>query len=180
MKHKLAPLTETEKKFAEENHNLIYSFLHRYGYSIEEYYDVVLFGYLKAVQIYHRREDLRGKYDFPFISWQYMRSEIGNHRRTESSAKRKTEETVLSLDAERQQMENFYNSVGGKSAEDDVMEKELLVYVLENLTNVQRKIVQSKIDGFSNKEVFQTLEIKQSTYYKEMQRIRAAVEELLA
>lgn len=67
------PLTVKERKFAADNHNLVYSFLHRFGYSLELYYDIAIFGYLKSVQIYNRREDLKNKYTFPFISQQYMR-----------------------------------------------------------------------------------------------------------
>ncbi len=180
MKHTLTPLTEQEKKFAEENHNLVYSFLRRHGYSIEEYYHIAVEGFLKAVQIYHIREDLQERFDFPYMSWQYIRAEISNQSKKENSLKRKTEEPILSLDTAYAEMESLYNAVGGKSAEDDVMEKELLAYVLESLTDVQRKIVQSKIDGLSNKEVYMTLEIKPSTYYKEMERIKAVVVELLA
>lgn len=39
---KLTKLTEKERKYAEENHNLIYSFLHRHGYSIEDYYNIAV------------------------------------------------------------------------------------------------------------------------------------------
>ena len=46
---KLTKLTEKERKYAEENHNLIYSFLHRHGYSIEDYYNIAVFGYLKDI-----------------------------------------------------------------------------------------------------------------------------------
>lgn len=37
---KLEKLTESEKKFAEENHNLVYGFLHKNGYSIESFYEL--------------------------------------------------------------------------------------------------------------------------------------------
>ena len=39
-------------------------------------YDIAIFGFLKAVQIYNRREDLRKKYAFPFISQQYISFQI--------------------------------------------------------------------------------------------------------
>lgn len=45
-------LTEEQKAFAEENHNLIYTFLHKKNLSFDEYYDVVVMGYLKAVANY--------------------------------------------------------------------------------------------------------------------------------
>ena len=60
--HKLQPLAEHEKQQAENNHNLVFSFLHRHGYDMENFYDVVVFGFLKGIQAYNRREDLRKKY----------------------------------------------------------------------------------------------------------------------
>ena len=173
--YKLEPLTDSERKFATENHNLVYGFLHRYGYSLEIYYDVAVFGFLKAVQIYNRRADLRDKYDFPYISWQYIRSEIGNHFRTEDAKKRKPFETVVSLDVEYSETESLYNCVGvagEKSPEMEVLESERMTEFFNGLSDTQRKIAEMKIDGYSNKEIYLSLEMKPSTYYGEVQRIK--------
>lgn len=177
-KYKLQPLTEQEKQFAEENHNLIYSFIKRHGYSIEEHYNILVFGFLKAVQIYHRRKDLQ-KYDFPFISWQYMRSEIGNYYRMEKTQKRGNGEAPLSLDKEYTDDGTLYNLIGKKSVEFEVLEKESMIEILNSLTDKQRKIVVLKLDGYSPKEIFELLEIQSSTYYKEMQRIKLALQWLV-
>lgn len=179
---KLEKLTESEKKFAEENHNLVYGFLHRYKYSIEEYYNVVIFGYLKAVQIYHRRKDLQNKYDFPFIAWQYMRSEIGHFFESERTQKRTLPEKSFSLNTEIKREDGtieICDVAGGKTAEDDVMEKMLIANIMENFTDVQRKIAELKIDGYSNREVYLLLEIPSSTYYMEMQRMKRVVDKLI-
>ncbi len=176
--HTLSTLTEQEKKFAEQNHGLVYDFLHKRGYSIEEYYNVVIPGYLKAVQIYHRREDIRNKYAFPFISQQYMRSAIGNDSMTQNAQKRKPVEVVISLDADCPD-EVFYKSTGRKSAEADVLDKMLYDSVLKELSESRRKIVLLKMNGYNDKEVYSMMGIPSSTYYKEMQRIRAVVKELM-
>lgn len=178
--HKLQPLTEHEKQQAEEHHGLVYSFLHRHGYELEKFYDVVIFGYLKAIQVYNRREDLRKKYQLAFICEQYMRSEIGNYFRTENAQKRKPTENIISLDADYAETENFYNCVGGKSAEVVLMEAESIGDILENLSETQRKITVMKIKGYGNKEIYLILEIKPSTYYRELQRIKAVLEKLVS
>lgn len=49
---KLEPLNDEERKFVEENHNLIYSFLRKYGFSEEEYYGIAAFGFIEAVKRY--------------------------------------------------------------------------------------------------------------------------------
>ena len=77
----LKPLTEEEKELATENHSLVYSFLHRHNYAIEDFYNVVICGYLRSVQVYNRRNDIKEKYQLAFIAEQYMRAEIANHER---------------------------------------------------------------------------------------------------
>jgi len=178
-RYKLEKLTEEEKKLAEENHNLVYAFLHTYKYSVEKYYSAVIFGYLKGIQVYNRREDLRKKYDIPFICWQYMRSEIGNNFRTETTQKRKPMEIILSLDADYAAEENLYNCISGKSFEEEVLEVETVLELLEKLSEVQRKIAEMKIEGYGNKEIFLLLEMPESTFYKEMNRIKKVVKELV-
>ena len=179
--YKLHPLTDSERKFAEENHNLVYRFLHQYGYSLENYYDIAIFGFLKAVQIYSHREDLRKKYAFPFISWQYMRSEIGNHFRTESAKKRKPSGTVVSLDMEYWKTEDFCDCIdvsGGKSPESEVVTMEYMTGILNSLSETQRKITEMKIDGYRSKEICSVLEMKPSVYYLEVRRIRKALKKM--
>lgn len=174
-KYTLQPLTAQERSQATENHNLVYSFLHRHGYDMETFYDVVIFGYLKGIQIYNRREDLRNKYQLAFICERYMSAEIGNHFKTKNAQKRKPVENIISLDTDYAESENLYNCTCGKSAdpEAEIMEAELMAQLFERLTKSQRKITEMKMGGYNNKEIFLLLEIKPSTYYKEVQRIKA-------
>ena len=44
------PLNDTQRIFAEKNHNLVYKFLHEKNLPASEYYDIIIFGYLRAVQ----------------------------------------------------------------------------------------------------------------------------------
>lgn len=178
-KHKLQPLLEMEKKLAEENHNLVYSFLQQYGYSIEEYYNVAIFGFLKGIQKYSRIEDLRKKYQLAFICNQHMRSECRNYWKMKNSQKRKPVEEIISLDAEYSENDNLYNCICGKSLETEIIEIEELLQLLENLSDKQRKIAVMKMDGYRNKEIYSILEIRPSTYYKEVKRIKAVLLECL-
>ena len=58
------PLTPEQVCFAAKHHRLIYKYLKKRQLSKEEYYDIVVFGYLKAVQDYFCKEDLQ-QYAFP-------------------------------------------------------------------------------------------------------------------
>lgn len=175
-RHQIQALTVYEQMEVERNHDLVYSFLRRNGYSIEDYYNIAIWGYIKAVQVYHRRKDLRSKCNLEFVCNQYMRAEISNYRRVESAKKRKPAEIILSLDADYDNEENLYNYIGGKTLEAEYMEMEQLKEMLEKLSIIQRKIAELKMEGYCNREVFLMLEIKPSTYYKELQRIKKVLE----
>ena len=47
-------MTQEERKFAEQRHDLVIDFLCRKRLSMDDFYDVVIFGYLSAVQQYFR------------------------------------------------------------------------------------------------------------------------------
>lgn len=177
--YKLSPLTEPEKAYATASHNLIYSFLRKFGYDIEEYYNVAVIGYLKAVQVYHRRENLRKQYSFQCISFQCMRSEIGNYIKAMTTQKRKPTEPIISLDAEYYDMESLYNCIGGKSLESEIMEAESLAELLENFSEIQQNIMKLKLEGYSNKEICESLEIGATTFYKELRKIKDSLMENL-
>lgn len=88
-------LTQKQSDFAAEHHDLVFSFLNRFGYSENDYYDIVVFGYLQAVQVYFERQELRDKYAFSTIAFSRMRGAIGNYFKCESRRIRNT----VSLDA---------------------------------------------------------------------------------
>ena len=75
------PLNDTQRIFAEKNHNLVYKFLHEKNLPASEYYDIVIFGYLRAVQRYLSEPNLAG-YSFATVAWRAMEGEIVNAHRT--------------------------------------------------------------------------------------------------
>ena len=68
---KLRPLTPWERDMAEEHHSLVLRFLQVHGLSMEDYYDVVIFRYLMAVENWSRRTPpISG--GFPAAAWAAM------------------------------------------------------------------------------------------------------------
>lgn len=163
-------LTDTEKDFAEANHNLVYKFLRSHGYGIEEQYSVAVLGYLKSVQAYHRKEKLKGNYNFSSIAYKYMRAELSNDRKRDNAKKRIPKENIQSMDTE----DNI--SRNEKSAEDEVIANETLIELLEILSDLQRKIFIMIAKGYSSQETISTLDMKKSTYYKELRKIKSIME----
>ena len=71
-----APLTAEEKEFAEENHYLIGKYLNIRKLPFDEWYDVVVFRYLRSVKRWFVLPELH-KHSFETIAFYAMRSAIG-------------------------------------------------------------------------------------------------------
>ena len=172
----LQPLTEKEKADAEKWHDLIYCFLHQYGYSIEEYYNVAVFGLLKGVQVWNRKKEIQNKVQIQHVIWTYLRAECSNYTRTENAKKRKPEEPIMSLNAE----EGWHDCIGGKSVEDEFLEREMIGLLFNELTENQRKIVEKRMAGYDNTEIIILLKISASIYYRELNKIKSILEKCIA
>ena len=85
---KLRPLTDKEQKFAEVNHELVYSFLNENKLNRDEYYDVIVFGFIKAVQEYCSNPFKYKK--FSTFAWRCMLNELVNYYQHISRKKRNT------------------------------------------------------------------------------------------
>lgn len=69
--HKLHELTPCQRQYAEEHINLVYKFLSVKELPANEYYDLIIFGYLAAVQEYDERPEL-SKFSFTTIAWRKL------------------------------------------------------------------------------------------------------------
>lgn len=87
---KEVPLTPEQREFAADHHNLIYSFLNDHRLPEDDYYDVVVFGYLKAVRDYFSRKGLQ-EYSFGTIAWNAMRQSLSNHFKAQKRQMRNAE-----------------------------------------------------------------------------------------
>ena len=76
-------MSEEQRQFAACQHNLIYRFLYAQHWSLEEYYDIAAFGFLRAVMRYLREPQLR-RYAFSTIAWRAMEQSISSHLRAEA------------------------------------------------------------------------------------------------
>ena len=88
-------LTERQRLFATEHHNVLEEFLRTRGLDYDDYYDVVVFKFLKAVKQYDEIERLR-KQTFEDIAVSLMQMAVDNHRRALKAERENV--FVLSLD----------------------------------------------------------------------------------
>lgn len=76
------PMTDTERRFAEEHHDVVARYLRWRRLDPGEYYDVVILRYMAAVQQYLNQPRLQ-QYKFETIARNAMRSALSNHFRSE-------------------------------------------------------------------------------------------------
>ena len=93
---KLQKLTDDQRAFAEQHHELVPNYLRMRGLDVDEYYDIVIFRYLHAVQRYSENLKLQ-QYAFPTIAFQGMRSALNHYFRSQSRQQKKF--VLYSLDA---------------------------------------------------------------------------------
>src|SRR5689334_15275719 len=105
-------LNNEQRVFAEQNHNLIYSFLNSNKLDEDNFYDIAAIGYLKSVKKYFDEEKLR-KYNFSTIAYKTMKREVHNHFSYMSRKKRNA--NVVSLDESCSGYEtSFMSSLGSE------------------------------------------------------------------
>ena len=90
----LRPMTQEEREYAEQRHDLVIDFLYRKHLSMDDYYDIVIFGYLSAVQQYFRNPPVGVAFDAMAI--RAMKDSILREGEYHSRAKRSG--VSLSLD----------------------------------------------------------------------------------
>lgn len=143
----IKPLTREQQRFAEDNHDLVYSFLNAKNLPESLFYDVVIFGYLRAAQEYCEVPSLH-RYKFSTLAWKRMRSSLSNYYKYLSRPKRCA--VTVSLD------ELIGDQDGMRwedviSCQDEIMlrlETELLLHALASeLPRRNMRIIRMKVRG---------------------------------
>ena len=82
----LRPMTPEERKFAEQHHDLVIDFLRYKCLPMDNFYDIVIFGYLSAVQQYFR--DPPSGVKFKAMAFRAMKDSVLREGEYHSRAKR--------------------------------------------------------------------------------------------
>lgn len=146
------PLTHEQRIFAANHHDLVYKFLNKNGLSQDEFYDVVIFGYLTAVRRYLTLSNL-GQYSFNTIAWQGMSGALNNYKRTMKYQKRSAE--IVSLHYGK--TNNGIPLEESIPARDDLMvqlEMKLLLHELASrLSKQQMDMIHLKSCGYGIRDI---------------------------
>ncbi|WP_444643154.1 sigma-70 family RNA polymerase sigma factor [Caproiciproducens sp. R1] len=148
---KEVPLTSEQRKFATKHHNLIYSFLNENHLPEDEYYDVVVFGYLRAVRRYFAEDNLKS-FSFTTIAWSCMRCDLMNYYKTQNCQKRNAE--IVSIHVSLYDGDLPLEQT--ISAPDTLMqqfETELLLHDLAKRVSLQQMDVRMKSNGYGVRDI---------------------------
>lgn len=152
-------LTEEQKKFAEENHNLIYSFLMNKKLNFEEYYDIVAIGFCKAVKAY---EPSRG----PFSTYAYscMMNEVKMHWRKTEQRSQKYGVVLISLNEPIIGIEDLTvkDTLPHPESVESLLKYERYLEIINSLPPPMDEVVNLSIQGYSQSEIAQKMGYSQS------------------
>jgi len=144
---KIAYITDKERRFIEENHDMVYRFMSRFRLDENEYYGIVIEGLIKAVQDYLGNVDLVNRYAFSTIAFRRMKTCVYNHKTRENRQKRKPKYGLYSFDA----MKNFNDCIGDI---DVAFEEKLLEIELASImTMEQLRLAELLLLGFAKKDI---------------------------
>lgn len=166
-------LSDTEKQFAENHHNLIYGFLRSRNLKPEEWYDVVVFGYLNAVHNWFSRPELQ-QYAFATIAYKSMFSSYGSTLRNNG---RKPNDAI-SLSAPVIGTENITledTLPDNCDLCDEVISKVSMQAALQQLPPKSRDVIQRKINGQTQTEIAVVFGVTQSVISRIISQARQLV-----
>lgn len=150
----LQHLTDEERKLASAHHDLVYRFLEEKGLPEDVFYDVVIFGYLRAIQEYASCAAMRRRYEIESVCWQKMQRELSKYYAYQDRKKRK--ETSLSLE-EPVYGDPEYTLEEVLRSSDELMEEfetELFLHELaEKLPAKEMRVIRMKLDGAKMHEI---------------------------
>ena len=146
------PLTAEQRDFATNHHGLVYKFLNENRLPDDEFYDVVIFGYLRAVKRYLTESALQ-KYKFTTIAWSCMRVDLCNYYKSNRRQKRNAEilSIHIGLGPDSYPLEE---TIAGQDGLMQQLEAKLLLHELaRKVSRQQMDMVRLKTCGYNLREI---------------------------
>ena len=166
----LRPMTQDEREFAEQKHDLVIDYLRRKHLPMDDFYDIVIFGYLSAVQQYFRNPP--AGVAFEAMAVRAMKDSILREGEYHTRAKRSG--VTVSLDDAGSTLTD-----PKQDTERQVEGKALLEQVVSVATPKEAKIIRLLMDGFVLREAARLLKMPKAAAVSCMEdfygRARAAI-----
>lgn len=168
------PLTPEQRLFADEHHDLVYKFLRKKRLSIDEFYDVVIFAYLRSVRRFLTDPILR-QYSFVTIAWSSMNCAIYNYYRSQRTLKHSAD--VVSLyNRPSEDSLSLEETIAAPNPYMRQLEEQLLLHDLaKRVSKQQMNIVHLKSCGYNDRDIAR----QQNTTMKRVQELLEEVRSVL-
>lgn len=140
----ISAMTESERKLAAENHNLIYKFAVDSKIDAEEYYDVLAIGLCTAAKLFDPAHGTK----FSTFAYRCMRTELFQTMRGERAKGRRPAGGVVSYDAEISNGDTYLDYVSGVDGryELDIHVPEVNEYI-SKLDPMQKRVLDGLLSG---------------------------------
>lgn len=164
-------MTDEQRKLATENHNLIYSFLNKYDYDPEEYYDLAAIGLCKAAKLYDT-----SKGAFSTYAYRAMLNTISHDLVYKGRSKRIPENLIdyyncTFCNENGEVIEYLSLMPSNDDIEKEVISKVIVESVMNELSDRDRLVIGLSADGYSNQEIGKLIGISRNTVSKIKGRI---------
>jgi len=170
----LHELTAEHREFAERYHNYVYGFLRWKRLRADDYYDIVIPGFLTAVQAYCDRVELRENYAFSTIAWNQMSFKLKDYYRRQSRPMRKA--VTVSLEAMSYNGDDLIwaDAISGPDRLMEELDADLLWEEISGLiSKEQAELLRMRADGYTIREIA----VNKSRKYKDIEALFADIQE---
>ena len=147
---KLHEMTPLQKQFAEEHQNVVFRFLNQKGLPADDYYDIVIFGYLQAVQEYDENPAL-SHFQFSTIARTKMSDSLNKHYSYENKPKRKA--PTVSIHTHTSDGLALNEILPDRQKDLQAADRLFAMEVLSCLTETEQQMVYLKADGLTCREI---------------------------
>lgn len=151
-------MTDKQRELAEQNHNLIYDFIHKRNLDVEEYYGIVAIGLCKAAISYSPEKGA-----FSTLAFECMENEVKGHWTLLKADKRIPEEQIVSTEALLGDDRLYHDKYNDKIN---------YSFLLSLLTDRERTIVECTINGLTQKQIADKLDLSQQSISLIIKNIR--------
>lgn len=174
---KIYVLTPEQQQFATKHHDIVKIFLSRSKLDESDFYDVVIFGFLSAVQEYLTNSHLADTYAFNTIAWRKMRDCVSEEFKYRNRTTRNAP------------MGEYHENFAAATLDDllpcrmqaiaETLDNQArLMQLLSHLTPKELEIVRLKADGYTCREIADMCCITNSGVSSRFHRMRRRLAEL--
>jgi RNA polymerase sigma-70 factor (ECF subfamily) len=177
------PLTDEQKKFAEDYYDYLFDFMKERHLDLEEWHEILIIPYLEAVKKYFYYEPAK-QYKFYTVMSRKLETAMLNHFKAKNRLKRKPKE-LLSLDYMVEDDNTFSEQTPDnissmliddrQQVERIVLDTMMISEIIDSLTERQQTIFRLMLEGYTKTEIVKALSINFKTINIELDSVKDSV-----